>query len=246
MTFDDQLHISTPEGVDLELTLAGLGSRLGGAFLDYLIKLVFEIVLLLLFIAVASRLHSLGAAIALGIFIVIIFAIDFGYDVLWEVLGSGRTIGKRALGTRVLKADGSPVDFRSSAIRNLLRLVDGSLTGYVVGTVTILATKKHQRLGDLAAGTVVVRDRQPAVAASDIQYIYATGEPRPWDAVRVDREIVTTLRNFLARRATLEPVVRNRLAADLYQRIRPLVGGVAEEMIAEAFLEEVVRLKSFQ
>lgn len=244
MSFEDQMHIATPEGVDLELTLAGLGSRLGGAALDQLIKWVADILLVLLFVAFASVTSGAVLAVVAGILVVVAFAFEMGYDILFEVLGSGKTIGKRAIGTRVVRASGAAVDFRSSAVRNLLRLVDGPLTGYIAAVVTILVTAKHQRLGDLAAGTVVIRDRMSAPAATQISYVFSSGELRSWDVGSVQREVVGTLRTFLVRRDGLAPDVRGRLARELYERVRPLVGGVAEDMAPEAFIEEVVRLKS--
>lgn len=244
MSFEDQLRISTPEGVDLELTLAGLGSRIAAGLIDLLVKWAADLVLVLLFIAVASRISGVAAAIAAGLLIISIFLIDLGYDILFEVLASGKTLGKRALGTRVIRQNGSPVDFRSSAIRNLLRLVDGQLTGYVLGVLMVLFTPRNQRLGDIAAGTVVVRERQPALPASAVAYAFSSGELRPWDVGAIDRDTVATLRNFLARRASLDFAVRNRIARELYDRIRPMVGGVAEDISPEAFIEDVVRLKS--
>jgi len=246
MSFEDQLHIATPEGVDLELTLAGLGSRIAGALLDQLVKWVVDIVLFMLYLAFASLISGVARAIVAGVFVIIVFLIDFGYDVAFEVLGSGKTIGKRAVGTRVMLMSGAPVDLRSSVIRNLLRLVDGPLTGYICGAATVLATTNHQRLGDLAAGTVVVRDRIGEIRASQIDYVFASDEPRRWDVGRVDRDVTATLRTFLSRRDTLSPVVRARIARELYEGVRPMVGGVAEDLVPEAFIEEVVRLKSSQ
>jgi uncharacterized RDD family membrane protein YckC len=227
MSFEDQLHIATPEGVDVELTLAGLGSRAGGVFLDMLIKWATEFALLMLFAALLGLTSGVASAITVGVMILVLFAVEFGYDVLFEVLGSGKTIGKRATGTRVLLMSGAPVDFRSSAIRNLLRLVDGPLTAYIVGIVMILATSRHQRLGDLAAGTVVVVDRIQSQPTAQVNYIFASGAPRPWDVGRVDRDVTAALRSFLARRDSFAPVVRARIARELFERVRPMVGGVA-------------------
>jgi len=244
MSFEDQLHIATPEGVDLELTLAGLGSRIAAAVLDQLIKSVASIGLLLLFALFASTIRGIAVAIAAGVLIFSVFALQFAYDVLFEVLGGGKTVGKRAAGTRVILASGAPVDFRSSTIRNLLRLVDSTLTGNVLGVVMILATSKHQRLGDLAAGTVVIRDRVGAARVAPIEFVFASGEPRRWDVGRVDRDVTATLRTFLTRREALAPQVRYRIARELYERVRPIVGGIGEQVEPEEFIEEVVRLKS--
>ncbi len=245
MSFEDQLHIATPEGVDLELTLAGVGSRMLGGILDQLIKLVGGGLLVLLFLALAPLLSGVWTAIVVGVLIAIAFAFQFFYDVLFEVLGGGKTIGKRAAGTRVIRANGSPVDFRSSAIRNLVRLVDSQI-GNLVGILIILFSPRNQRLGDIAAGTVVIRDRKAAVPVFAVRYSSPDEPLHPWDVSAVDRDSLATLHSFLARRELLAPMVRSRLARELYDRVRPLVGGVAEDLGPEAFIEEVVRIKSSQ
>jgi uncharacterized RDD family membrane protein YckC len=244
VTFEDRIRIETPEGVDLELTLAGLGSRVGAGTIDLLIKLAADMVLLLLFAVVLSQTSGALAATGIGVLVFAAFLVEFGYDVAFEVLGGGRTIGKRSLGTRVMRKGGAPVDFRSSVVRNLLRLVDGPLTGYMLGVVMVLVSKSNQRLGDIVAGTIVVRDRAPAALPTDVEYHYASGDPMPWDVGRVDREVLAMLRGFLMRRETLDPAMRARLATQLYARVRPMVGGVAENLGPEPFIEEVVRLKS--
>ncbi len=244
MSFEDRIRIETPEGVDLELTLAGLGSRLGAATLDQLIKTAGNLAVLLVMLLALSSTDGAFGAVLFGFMLVVFFLIEFGYDVAFEVFGGGKTIGKRALGTRVVRTSGASVDFKSSAVRNLLRLVDGPMTFYALGTFMILFTKRNQRLGDLAAGTVVVRDRMPAPLPTDVLYEYASGDLHAWDVGRVDREAVNMLRGFLMRRDGLDPVVRLRIAQQIHDRVRPMVGGVAEEMSPEAFIEEVVRLKS--
>src|SRR5438067_10718426 len=108
MSFDDRLRIETPEGVDLELTLAGLGSRIGGGAIDYAIKVTGVVLVSVLIGVVLSGLRGEIGALGIGILIVVAFLIDFGYDVAFEVLGGGKTLGKRALGTGVLRDTGAP------------------------------------------------------------------------------------------------------------------------------------------
>src|SRR5438552_2108558 len=244
MSFEDQIRISTPEGVDLELTLAGLGTRIAASVLDALIRGAVYIAFFLIGAGIASVTPRVGGSIALGVILVLIFVTEIGYDIAFEVLGGGRTIGKRAVGIRVMKVSGAPVDFRASAVRNLLRLVDGPLTSWVVGVVTVLVSKRNQRLGDMVAGTIVARDRIVRPKATEINYVYARPELYPWDVGGVRRDDVGTLRRFLERRDALDPMTRSRIARQLYDRIRPMVGGVADELSPEAFIEEVVRIKS--
>jgi uncharacterized RDD family membrane protein YckC len=244
--YDDRMRIETPEGVDLELTLAGLGSRVGSAVVDAVIRgLLYVAILLLVGVSIWGGGVDPGSGFLTAILIVLIFFIEVGYDIAFETLASGRTVGKRIAGLRVLRIDGSPVDFRSSAIRNLLRLVDGALTGYLAGVISVLVTSKNQRLGDLAAGTVVVRDRVAEVKTTGVSYLYADGtEPLALDATAVSREDVATLRRFLERRSDLDPVARTRLANELSQRLRMKVSGVPEHVNPERLIEEIVRTKS--
>src|SRR4051812_40364926 len=112
----------------------------------------------LLIAALAILLFAIGSGVATAVFLVLVFLVWFGYDVLFEVLANGRTPGKRACGLRVVRSGGQPIGFVASSVRNLLRLVDGPLTSYIAGIVSIVVSKRNQRLGDMAADTLVVRE----------------------------------------------------------------------------------------
>jgi uncharacterized RDD family membrane protein YckC len=116
VAFEDRMSIATPEGVEVELTLAGVGSRVIAGLIDFVIQL-FVIISLLLILRPAG---DAGAAIYTSAS----FALIFFYDVLFEVLGGGRTIGKRWAGLRVVRAGGRPITLARSALRNILRLID--------------------------------------------------------------------------------------------------------------------------
>src|SRR3954468_10752422 len=148
--YQDRLRIATPEGVTVDLVLAGLGSR----FTASLIDLTFKGLLVLGALLLAAAAGDLGVAVTS----ILTFAIYFGYDVAFEVLANGRTPGKRWTGLRVLRDDGRPVAPLPSATRNVVPLVDGLPLGYVPAMVSILVTRRNQRLGDLAASTIVVRE----------------------------------------------------------------------------------------
>jgi uncharacterized RDD family membrane protein YckC len=150
VSFDDRLPIATPEGVEVELTLAGIGSRFIAAGMDFAIQIV-------VITALGLLLRPAGDA-GFAVFTSVSFALIFFYDVLFEVLGGGRTPGKRASGLRVTGPGGRPVSFARSAVRNLLRLIDILPGFYAVGMTVIFITSRNQRIGDLAAGTYVVRD----------------------------------------------------------------------------------------
>jgi len=149
VTYEDRISIPTPEGVELELVLAGVGSRLVATVIDYLVK--GAILLALWIIGTAVGGDEVGGFLLAGL-VVASFLVWFGYDVAFETLASGRTPGKRAAGLRVVRLGGEPVGFLASAVRNLLRLVD-SLPGlYAVGALSVLFSRRNQRLGDLVSG----------------------------------------------------------------------------------------------
>lgn len=239
----DRITIVTPEGVNLELPLAGVGSRFIAAVIDTAIQLLTLLGLFLL----ASTVPDSG--VVTGLTAVGAFAVFIAYDISFETLASGRTPGKRVTGLRVVTTGGAPVRFLTSAIRNLLRLVDILPGTYTVGIVTIVLTRRNQRLGDLAAGTLVVRERTPATAgpwmAATAEGVTA-GELDGWDATALTGEEIATVRRFLERRPTLVPEARRRLAAELAGRLRPKVAAPVEDLADERFLELAVAARMLE
>ena len=231
MQYEDRITIPTPEGVSLELTLAGLGSRAISGLIDLVFKALLLGCLLVVLVAIlgVSAAFVIVPAIVLGMML---------YDVCFETLAGGRTPGKRMSGLRVVRSSGGPVDLTASVIRNSMRLVDGPALWYVPTVVGILSTRRNQRPGDLAADTVVIRDRRevdriehrPAPAGDP----FGTGAR--WDVSAVSVEDTATVRAFLERRSALEAPARTRLATQLDAALRPLVGGV-DERDPERFLE---------
>lgn len=145
--------VETPEGVELHLNPAGAAARALALLVDQ--ALIWAGLFLSLF-----GLVWLGNA-GLGLFVVLLFLGNWLYPVFFEVLGAGRTPGKRLLKLRVLRRDGVPVGWGPSLLRNLLRIVDGLPFAYTVGLVATLCTRDFQRIGDLVAGTLVVHDPDP-------------------------------------------------------------------------------------
>jgi len=234
--YEDRISIPTPEGVALELTLAGLGSRaIAGAF-DLVLKGLMILGLLAILVA-AFGTDGLIVLIPAAVLAMLL------YDVLFETLGGGRTPGKRWSGLRVVRSSGRPVDARASVIRNMMRLVDGLPLSYTPTIVSILVTRRNQRLGDLAADTVVVRDRravdrdrawQAASTRADDGVAARIGAG--WDVSAVPAADIATVRSFLERRHQLTRDARARVAAQLDGALRPRVGG-ADESDPERFLE---------
>lgn len=247
MGFEDRISIAVPEGLDLDLDLAGLGSRFVATLVDQLLRwaVLVPLGIVVGLLAAASGGRQWAPGVAAGVLLVVVFVVQFGYDVVFETLASGRTPGKRWTGLRVVRLDGAPVGFTTSAVRNLLRLVDFLPFSYAVGIVAILASARNQRLGDLAAGTLVVRERKArppdvlvapeAGAAADVAL---------WDVSAVSADEVATVRRFLDRRSSLTPEARARLAWELATRLRHKVAGPPEDIHPETFLVELAAAKA--
>lgn len=243
MEIDDRLTIATPEGVDLSLTLAGVGSRFAAASIDLLIEIV-------LIVAVAIAAGVLGdaesgwgaAMVALLSFVIIV-----GYDVFFEVLQAGRTPGKRMNGLRVVQAGGGPITFVPSAIRNVLRIVDFLPTMYLTGIVTILATSRNQRVGDVVAGTLVVRERfaaQKARPPGRAAPAYEAPAGVTLDTSALSVEELSAVRRYLDRRYEIDSDARTRIAGSLLARLRPKIAGAPDGLAGERLLEAIAASRS--
>ncbi|HEY4236090.1 MAG TPA: RDD family protein [Gaiellaceae bacterium] len=239
MVFEDRLTIDTPEGVPLELTLAGVGSRFASALLDYILQFII-LVALALVLSFGAGFSPGSSAVGAAFWVVGFFAVFWGYDVAFEVLNSGRTPGKAANGLRVVRESGAPVTFAPSAVRNVIRLIDLIPGTYLVGITSILVTKRNQRVGDLAAGTLVIRESRklpPEVRVSP------SLQAPTWDTSDVGRQDLDTVAAFLARRHELEVGARIQIAAELAGRLRPKVGGAIARDGDEMFLERLLAAK---
>lgn len=242
MTFEDRISISTPEGLDIELNLAGLGSRIAAAIVD---ALILGIVLLLAafgMFALADWFSSPLLAIGIGWLVILLLVI--GYFVAFEVFGEGKTPGKSMFGIRVLGIDGEPVGFGPSMVRNLLRLVDLFPVLPVLGPIAILVSDRNQRIGDLAARTLVVRLERPHEAAVAIPVL----DPRAstWDVSAVESSDLDLARRFVARRAQLTPHKRDEHARVIADRLRTRVPGLPADVADEWLVEQVLAAKTMR
>ncbi len=241
MEYEDRVRIATPEGVDVELTLAGIGSRFIAALLDLLIQ---GAVLLAAAIALGVT-GGDGGGLATAAFSILLFLVFFAYDVLFEVRSRGRTLGKRWTGLRVVRTGGRPVTFVPSCVRNVMRVVDILPAFYAIGMLSVFVTARNQRLGDLAAGTLIVRERPGGLrerpAAEEPAGVYASDG---WDVSAVSAQDAGTVRQFLARRGVLATGARAELAGELERRLRPLVAGAPERLEPEEFLERLAAAKT--
>lgn len=236
MQFEDRLHIETPEGVTIDLHLAGLGSRFGAASIDILILGAAFLVLILAFSLVGGVIDADLGVFALGIGSLLVAATLLGYFIAFETFNNGRTPGKAAFGIRVVSATGSALTVTAVAIRTLMRLVDFLPGAYGIGAISVFVSEKNQRLGDIAANTVVVRDRVPELAPTTHDHARTTVG---WDVSAITEEDLAVVRRFLARRTGLDMAARSRISASLATSLRPRVVG-GETASDEMFLEQLV------
>ena len=151
---DSELVVATPERVSFDYQVAGLGTRAIAQILDLLI--IGGILMAIYFVAFAVAAASNGAATLIAV--IGSFVVIFGYFWLSEALWSGQTIGKKAFRLRAVGDRGEPLTFAQAGIRNVVRIIDFLPYAYGVGLIVLLVNGKGKRLGDLAAGTIVVKD----------------------------------------------------------------------------------------
>jgi uncharacterized RDD family membrane protein YckC len=161
---DDSYLVSTPENIEIEYATAGLGARFLAALIDTLLLAIVLLIIAIggLLVAVASNGLSGTAAFVVGALTVLaLFLALFGYYILFEAAWKGQTPGKRALGLRAMRDDGLPLNFQANVIRNLIRFFDLLPGTYGFGVTAMFFSKRWKRLGDMAAGTIVIRDETP-------------------------------------------------------------------------------------
>jgi len=232
-----EYSVLTPERVSLQYDIAGIGSRGAAALVDSLIQSIALIVVVVALSAgsvAGSAFLSFGdgpgaGTLFLALFILAVFAITNGYFMLFEILWNGQTPGKRMLGIRVIRENGYPMRPIDAVIRNLVRIVDWLPGAYGIGVVTMLLNKRAKRLGDFASGTIVVREGSRGAAAFVLSGV---SEPA---GVRLSNADATLVRDFLVRRASMDPHARAdlaaRLCAILVQRYSLTIDGESEPFL---------------
>jgi uncharacterized RDD family membrane protein YckC len=255
MNYDSTFQVNTPENVALEYPLAGIGSRFLASLVDHLllagILVVVNLVMVFAFyvstrVSFATSEESphwvYWAFAALGL---VSFAVQYGYFIFFEILWNGQTPGKRAVRLRVVRSNGLPISAGEAVIRNVVRLVDSMPIGYGVGLVAMFLDSRCRRLGDFAAGTLVIREQASVTLASlfPAREKTATGTMLiGFPLERLSDDEKTMVEDFLARRNEL--VNRNELAgvllADIYRRMER-VPQEQEKANPEAALEKISR-----
>jgi uncharacterized RDD family membrane protein YckC len=259
----DDVRIETPEQIDVSLELTGLGSRFVARVVDWLVKIgLFVSVSLVVMMVLALLRGAFGSATSLSNNLVLAFWVGFAYllfiayDIYFEVRHNGQTPGKKRAGIRVIRESGAPLDFRSSCIRNLLAAADFLPVFYLFGGFLVLLTPRHQRLGDMAAGTLVIRERNTEApgelsdsilkAASD-EITFTADQLAP---CLPDGRFI--LRSFFNRNRTMQPQARGELALRLanefanktrYQYTTPLDSPLSAEIFLASLYRDLEHLK---
>jgi uncharacterized RDD family membrane protein YckC/uncharacterized membrane protein SpoIIM required for sporulation len=251
-TLEQRVEIETPEQVVFSHTIAGVGSRSAAALIDVLIMIALYVAVVALY-TVADA--SLGVSLPgfdtaewlMAVVIVLAFAVTWGYYVLFEALADGRTPGKMMMGLRVVQDGGYSISFAASAVRNVVRIVDFIPGFYAVGIAAILFSRTGKRLGDHAAGTIVVRERAVAAPAAPAPATAEAAERANVVSTQLSDEEYALLDRYLGRRSTLEPAVRKsfdeRLATRLADRIPAGDGEFSGRLAALHAAERALRAR---
>ena len=262
---DDYLSIATPENVAFGYEVAGIGSRFLAAVVDTLIILALILLVELTLSLIAAsffRDQLLSDSPALvwmaAIFGLVAFALFWGYYIFFEMLWNGQSPGKRWVGLRVIRTDGTPITLAESIVRNLVRIVDFLPAYYGVGVVTMFVNGQSRRLGDLAAGTLVVRDRvavtleslaarpAPPVPAlpsgAGPASLAPTSPATGWPVERLTSHDLEMAEDFLRRRAQLSnrAALAQRIVQALLKQMNVPLSPMDERQ-AESLVVEIVQ-----
>jgi uncharacterized RDD family membrane protein YckC len=255
MSWADNVRIETPEQIDVDLEIAGPGSRFFAQATDWFIKWLVVFLAFLLFMIAMAGAGEMGTSamsnyLLLGLAVLAGFVFFFGYDIYYEGHRNGQTPGKYWAGIRVVRDGGGPIDVQAACIRNLVGIADFLPFGYLLGGLVSLMNARGQRLGDMAAGSIVIRERPMTVhedlenrilarAGADILFTPdQLGRCTP-----NDRHI---LESFFARSGNMERDARFELATKLRDLFLERTGYVATEPVrgpepTEAFLAALYR-----
>jgi len=246
------------------MPLAGIGSRFIALLVDYLIWLAGIIVLFFfgaLILPAINVVNRISAQWAVAIVIFLVFLVNWGYFTLFEALWNGRTPGKRVARIRVIQRSGRAISLFESMARNLVRYIDQiPFPLHIVGVISMFVTRQHQRLGDLAAGTLVVRDREEEVpmwgdsggARTFTAQMFqpAAPAPEPHNAItlpsdgigRLSSADLEVLEGFFSRRLDMALPTREALAQRISAALQAKSGLEPPTGVSiETFLEAIAR-----
>lgn len=250
---EDVATVETPEQLELALPLAGVGSRSLAYIIDFMIQLIpIAIALVLLVVGFALEPFKEGSSkdlvegripvLAGAIFSAITFATNFLYFTFFDLVSRGQSPGKRALGLRVVRDGGLPIDARSSLIRNFVRTADMLPGFYLIGLTSIFFNKQHKRLGDLAGGTLVIRDHGDKVgdASALLEPTSLLVRPVARAVSGLKPEDRALVHDFIERRNSLPDPARANIARQIAEQLGPRYG-IDPSLAPDAILDELVK-----
>ena len=255
---EEILVIETPERVPLHFALASIGNRFLACAIDHAIQITVLVLIVIAGLIIANFSNLLGAIESApkwvqAVLILVVFLILSSYFIFFEWLWSGQTPGKRWLKLRVIREDGRPITFFEACVRNLLRTLDiMPMPFYSIGLISVFMNFRDQRIGDMVAGTVVVREREAEAPLFAEVFASPVSDPalrrsfKPVDFSAnldslTDAEI-QVVETFLRRRWDLPDVPRQwmawRVALPILYKIRPTYD--LDTFTYEGFLEELL------
>lgn len=241
MSAPEKLTIDTPEQIALEYLLASAGSRFLALAIDTLLQLAVGAVIGLLVLFGVTLTFATGGDLSLwlqALAILLWFTIYYGYFAIFEALWNGQTPGKRVIGLRVITLSGRPITGFDAILRNLVRIVDQIPGIYAVGLVAVFVSAKNQRLGDLAAGTVVVHEQ---AVRHDLEAPFARRGTTLLGAHHLQPDEIEAMEVFLRRRYDLTTWHRDKAAGQLAKHVRARLAIPTERQPSdEQLLEELV------
>jgi uncharacterized RDD family membrane protein YckC len=243
MSSVDKLIIETPEQTSLEFPLAGIGSRFLALAADTLIQAAFFTVLGIAaaLLSLANLLSTITKQWVIAILLFTFFAVQVGYFALFESLWNGQTPGKRWTRLRVIKDSGRPITPYDAILRNLLRTVDALPTLYATGIICILFSRENKRVGDFAAGTVVIHEKPLEGVSSIWDALAPQTQASPLGTLpQLTVEELQLIEAFFGRRDNLDPDVRRMISTQISNRLGARLGVSPDSRPdAEKFLEYV-------
>ena len=255
---EDILIIETPERVPLHFGLASIGNRFIACAVDHAIQALALVIIFVSFFVLANT-NDIESAFSTApkwvyaVMIIVLFLILTGYFAFFEWWWSGQTPGKRWLKLRVIREDGRPITFWEASVRNLIRSFDMMPAPfYSIGLISVFATTRDQRVGDMVAGTVVVRERDAEAPAFAQVFASPVSDPalrRSFKPVNFNADVnslteseIQVVETFLRRRWDLPDVPRQwmawRVSLPILYKIRPAYD--LETFTYEGFLEELL------
>ena len=247
MRFFNRITFQTPESVELEFTLAGIGNRALALLIDYTVLTVTLLVFFLGWTVFSTQLFNFFEARNLGIwliaiFFVIAFAIYIGYFVFFETLWFGQTPGKRVAKIRVVRDDGRLIGLQQATLRALLRPFDETL---FIGAFLIMFGRREKRLGDLAAGTIVIQAQTPTTSAtltiSEQAKVLHEQLVQIADLSPLMPDDFAVIREYLQRRSAMSVKARASLSLKLAEQVVAILNleKLPEVVTPDVFLEAV-------